>query len=180
MPSASRRCSMKLTTFSPACAFGASRLMRCSSTPRLPRAAGADVRTGVRVPGLITEGGRVSGVDTAGGPIHGQLVVGADGRHSTVASLVGAREYHVAPAGKMFAWAYFEGVHDREGRARIGRRGTRGFLASPTDGDLYMAAVAIDMAEQAEFHADRDANFTAGIRAWPGRGDVGAKGGGVL
>jgi menaquinone-9 beta-reductase len=139
-------------------------------------AAGADVRTGLRVTGLITEDGRVSGVDTAGGPIHGQLVVGADGRHSTVASLVGAREYHVAPAGKMFAWAYFEGVHDREGRARIGRRGTRGFLASPTDGDLYMAAVAIDMAEQAEFHTDRDANFTAGIRAWPELADVVANG----
>ena len=138
--------------------------------------AGADVRTGLRVTGLITEDGRVSGVDTAGGPIHGQLVVGADGRHSTVASLVGAREYHVTPAGKMFAWAYFEGVHDREGRARIGRRGTRGFLASPTDGDLYMAAVAVDRADQAEFHTDRDAHFTAGIRAWPELADVVATG----
>jgi menaquinone-9 beta-reductase len=130
-------------------------------------AAGADVRTGLRVTGLISEAGRVTGVDTAAGPIHGQLVVGADGRHSTVASLAGAREYHVAPAGKMFAWAYFEGVHDREGHAWIGRRGARGFLAGPTDGDLYMAAIGIDMAEQAEFHTDRDANFTAGIRAWP-------------
>jgi 2-polyprenyl-6-methoxyphenol hydroxylase-like FAD-dependent oxidoreductase len=139
-------------------------------------AAGADVRTGLRVTGLITEDGRVSGVDTAGGPIHGQLVVGADGRHSTVASLVGAREYHVAPAGKMFAWAYFEGVHDREGRVRIGRRGTRGFLAGPTDGDLYMAAIAIDMAQQAVFHTDRHANFTAGIRAWPVLADVVANG----
>src|SRR6202041_241637 len=45
--------------------------------------AGADVRTGVRVTGLITEGGRVSGVDTAGGPLHGPLVGGADGRPFT-------------------------------------------------------------------------------------------------
>jgi menaquinone-9 beta-reductase len=139
-------------------------------------AAGAEVRTGLRVTGLITEDGRVTGVDTAVGPIYGRLVVGADGRHSTVASLVGAREYHVAPAGKMFAWAYFEGVHDREGRARIGRQGTRGFLASPTDGDLYMAAIGIDMAEQAEFHTDRAANFTAGIRAWAELADVIANG----
>ena len=121
-------------------------------------AAAVDVRTGLRVTGLISEGGRVTGVDTAAGPIHAQLVVGADGRHSTVASLVGAREYHVAPAGKMFAWAYFEGVQDREGRVRIGRQGARGFLAGPTDGDLYMAAVGVDMTEQAEFHTDRDAN----------------------
>jgi menaquinone-9 beta-reductase len=135
-------------------------------------AAGADVRTGLRVTGLISEDGRVTGVETAGGPIHARLVVGADGRHSTVASLVGAREYHVAPAGKMFAWAYFEGVHDREGRVRIGRRGAQVFLAAPTDGDLYMAATGIDMAEQAEFHADRDANFAAGLRAWPELADV--------
>src|ERR1700757_1937038 len=139
-------------------------------------AAGVDVRTGLRVTGLITEDGRVTGVDTAAGPIHAQLVVGADGRHSTVASLVGAREYHVSPAGKMFAWAYFEGVQDREGRVRIGRQGARGFLAGPTDGDLYMAAVGVDMTEQAEFHTDRDANFTAGIRAWPELADVIADG----
>jgi menaquinone-9 beta-reductase len=139
-------------------------------------AAGVDVRTGLRVTGLIRADGRVTGVDTAAGPIHGRLVVGADGRHSTVASVVGAREYHVAPAGKMFAWAYFEGVHNREGRARIGRRGARAFLAGPTDGDLYMAALGVDLADQAEFHADRDANFKAGIRAWPELADVIADG----
>jgi menaquinone-9 beta-reductase len=139
-------------------------------------AAGADVRTGTRVTDLIREHGRVTGVQTAAGPIYGRLVVGADGRHSTVASLVGAREYHVAPAGKMFAWAYFEGVRNREGRAWIGRKGAKGFLAGPTDGDLYMAAIGIDMTAQAEFHADRDAYFTAGLRAWPELAEVVADG----
>jgi menaquinone-9 beta-reductase len=139
-------------------------------------AAGVDVRTGLRATDLISEGGRVIGVNTAAGPIHGQLVVGADGRHSTVASRVGAREYHVAPAGKMFAWAYFEDVPDREGRVRIGRRGARAFLAGPTDGELYMAAVGVDMAEQAEFHTDRDANFIAAIRGWPELADIVADG----
>lgn len=135
-------------------------------------AAGADVRTGLRVTNLVTDDGRVTGVHTPAGPIHGRLVVGADGRHSTIATLSGAREYHVAAPGKMFAWAYFEGVRDREGHARLGRRGDLGFLAGPTDGDLYMAAIAIDMAKQAEFHANRDANFTAGLRAWPELAEV--------
>lgn len=135
-------------------------------------AAGADVRTGVRVTSLTTEDGRVTGVDTTSGPIQARLVVGADGRHSTVASLVGAREYHVAPPGKAFAWGYFEQVGDREGHARLGRRGDMGFLAGPTDGDLYMAAIAVDMTKQAEFHANRDANFTAGIQTWPELADV--------
>ena len=139
-------------------------------------AAGVDGRTGLRVTGLLGEDGRVTGVDTAAGPIHAPLVVGADGRHSTVASLVGAREYHVAPAGKMFAWGYFQDVRDREGRARIGRRGAQVFLAAPTDGDLYMAAIGIDMAKQTEFHADRDANFTAALRGWPELADVVAAG----
>jgi menaquinone-9 beta-reductase len=135
-------------------------------------AAGADVRTGLRVTDLITEDGRVTGVDTAAGPIYGRLVVGADGRHSTVASLVGAREYHTAPAGKMFAWAYFQDVRDRGGHVRIGRRGAQVFLAAPTDDDLYMAATGIDMAKQAEFHANRDANFMAALRGWPELADV--------
>jgi 2-polyprenyl-6-methoxyphenol hydroxylase-like FAD-dependent oxidoreductase len=140
-------------------------------------AAGADVRTGLRVTGLTTEDGRVTGVETADGePVQAGLIVGADGRHSTVASLVGAREYRVTSPGRMFAWAYFEGAADREGRLRIGRRGKWAFLAGPTDADLYMAAVVSDMADQAEFHADRDANFAAGIQAWPELADAIADG----
>jgi 2-polyprenyl-6-methoxyphenol hydroxylase-like FAD-dependent oxidoreductase len=136
-------------------------------------AQGVDVRTGVRVTGLTTQGGRVTGVETAGGePINARLVVGADGRHSTIASLVGASEYHVTSPGRMFAWAYFAGAADREGHLRLGRQGKLGFLAGPTDGDLYMAAIGFDMADQAGFHADRDANFAAGIRAWPELADV--------
>jgi 2-polyprenyl-6-methoxyphenol hydroxylase-like FAD-dependent oxidoreductase len=135
--------------------------------------AGADVRTGVRVTCLTTDDGRVTGVRTADGePIRARLVVGADGRHSTVASLVGAREYHVTSPGRMSAWAYFEGATGRECRLRLGRQGKLAYLAAPTDGDLYMAAVWLDMADQAEFHADRDANFAAGIRAWPELADV--------
>jgi 2-polyprenyl-6-methoxyphenol hydroxylase-like FAD-dependent oxidoreductase len=136
-------------------------------------AAGADVRTGVRVTGLTIDDGRVTGVQTAGGePIQARLIVGADGRHSTVASLVGAREYHVTSPGRMFAWAYFEDAADPERRVRLGRQGNLAYLASPTDAGLYMAAVVIDMADQDEFHADRDANFAAGIRAWPELADV--------
>ncbi|MCW2649687.1 MAG: hypothetical protein JWR32_663 [Mycobacterium sp.] len=140
------------------------------------REAGADVRTGSRVTRPVTDDGRVTGVETDHGPIHAQLVVGADGRHSTVASLVGAAEYHVSPPGRMAAWAYFEGVADREGRARLGRVGELAYLAGPTDGDLYMAALTTSFANQSEFHADRDANFTAGMRAWPELADLLAPG----
>ena len=103
--------------------------------------AGAEVRTGTRVTGLLQEDGRVAGVETERGPLRAPLVVGADGRRSTVADLVGAAEYHVAPPGRLFAWAYFEGVADTEGRMRLGQLGELAFLASPTDAGLYMAAV---------------------------------------
>jgi 2-polyprenyl-6-methoxyphenol hydroxylase-like FAD-dependent oxidoreductase len=136
------------------------------------REAGVDVRTGSRVTRLVMDDGRVAGVETEGGPVHARLVVGADGRHSTMASLVGAEEYHVSPPGRIAAWAYFDGVADMEGRARLGRIGELAYLAGPTDGDLYMAALTTSFANQAEFHADRDANFTAGIRAWPELADV--------
>jgi 2-polyprenyl-6-methoxyphenol hydroxylase-like FAD-dependent oxidoreductase len=134
-------------------------------------AAGAQVRTGLRVTGLLRDEDRVTGVLTDKGPIHAHLVVGADGRHSTVAAAVGAQEYHVTPPGRMAAWAYFEGV-DRNGPACIGRVKDMAYLASPTDGELYMAAIAPDLSRAAEVHADRDSFFTNSIQRWPELSDV--------
>lgn len=136
------------------------------------RDAGADVRTGSRVNRLVMDDGRVAGVETDGEQVHAQLVVGADGRHSTIASLVGASEYHVAPPGRLAAWAYFEGVTDCNGHAWMGRIGDLGYLAAPTDGGLYMVAITTSFAKRAQFQADRDAYFTAGIQGWPELADV--------
>jgi menaquinone-9 beta-reductase len=134
-------------------------------------AAGAEVRTGARVNGLLRDGDRVTGVRTDKGTIHARLVVGADGRHSTVAGTVGAQEYDVTQPGRMAAWGYFEGV-DREGLARFGRMKDMGYLAGPTDGDLYMAAIAPDQSRVNEFQADRDTFFTNAIRHWPELADL--------
>jgi menaquinone-9 beta-reductase len=129
-------------------------------------AAGAEVRTGTRVTGLLRDEDRVTGVRTDKGDIRARLVVGADGRHSTAAEAVGAREYDVTQAGRMVAWGYFEGV-DREGVALFGRMKDMGYLAGPTDGDLYMAAIAPDIGRANEFQADRDNFFDNAIRRWP-------------
>src|SRR5438270_11834848 len=72
--------------------------------------AGADIRTHTTVTDLIHEGGRVAGVVTTKGALRAPLVVGADGARSTIARLVGAREYHRTAAGRVFMWAYFEGA----------------------------------------------------------------------
>ena len=134
---------------------------------RAAASAGADVRTATPVKAVIRDNGRVAGVETGGGPLRASLVVGADGRSSTVAGAVGAAEYHVAPPGRIFAWAYFEGARDTEPRLRLGQVGSLAFLASPTDSGLYMAGVCPSQSDRDEFLSDRERGFTSGLAAWP-------------
>jgi len=129
--------------------------------------AGADVRTGAGVTDLLWNDGRVAGVETKQGSLHAQLVIGADGRASTVARLVGSAEYNVAPPGRMFAWAYFDGVADAEGHLRLGALGEMTFVASPTDAGLFLAAVCPPMADKDVFLGDREGGYMAAIDAWP-------------
>lgn len=138
-------------------------------------AAGAELRTGLRVTGLIADDGRVAGIHTAQGSIRATLTVGADGRNSTIADLVGASEYLTTPPGRIPAWAYFSGVKQPEGRLRIGRVGDIAFIASPTDSDLYMAGIAIDVTDEAELqalHRDREGTFRQGLGRWPELADL--------
>ncbi|MET0386093.1 MAG: NAD(P)/FAD-dependent oxidoreductase, partial [Polyangiales bacterium] len=83
-------------------------------------AAGAELRPETRVTELLYEDGRVCGVraEHAGQSerLRARWVIGADGRNSTVARLLGARDYveHVSERGGY--WAYFPkpGCWDRE------------------------------------------------------------------
>lgn len=133
--------------------------------------AGVDVRTGCRATGVCTHNDRVIGVDTADGPVRADLVIGADGRESIVAKSVRARKYLVKPAGRIPVWGYFA-TGPQEPRLRIGRRGNLAYLASPTDSGLYMAAVAVDHREAAEFHRNREANFRNALGGWPELDDI--------
>lgn len=78
------------------------------------RERGADVRHGVQLLDLVREkGGRVSGVvvkDEIGTRrvVRAGLVVGADGRRSTVARLVGAAPYVVGRHATSCAFGYFD------------------------------------------------------------------------
>ncbi|MEO3785214.1 NAD(P)/FAD-dependent oxidoreductase [Actinocorallia sp. B10E7] len=77
--------------------------------------AGAEVRHGCTVLGLLEEDGRVTGVRyrTPGGKTTAdrcRLVVGADGMRSTVARLAGAEEYAVHPRLTCAYYTYWSGV----------------------------------------------------------------------
>jgi 2-polyprenyl-6-methoxyphenol hydroxylase-like FAD-dependent oxidoreductase len=130
-------------------------------------AAGADVRTGTAVTGLVEDRGRIAGVETTRGGLRAPLVVGADGARSTLARLVGASEYHQTPPGGIFTWAYLEGVPAENDGVWLGKIGDHGFLASPTDSGLFMAAVVLPMDRREELRRDRETAYTAGLTHWP-------------
>jgi len=75
-------------------------------------AAGAELRDRTRVTALLEEDGRAVGVRTVYGDgehvFRGGLIVGADGRRSTVAELVGAEEYLAYDAPRGMYWAYWD------------------------------------------------------------------------
>ena len=75
------------------------------------RAAGAEVRFGVSVTGLRrSRAGRVTGITGRAGAARleatADLVIGADGRRSTIARCVGAGAAHVAPASSAVIYRY--------------------------------------------------------------------------
>lgn len=129
--------------------------------------AGAEVRTETAVTGLVTEDGVVRGVRTEGGEIRAGLVVGADGPHSIVAGLAGARPYHVTPPGRFGLWGYFEQAANPPGRAALGRIGDVGFAGMSTDAGLYMAALFLPMSDLATAAADTGAAFARGTARIP-------------
>lgn len=136
--------------------------------------AGAHVRTGARVTGLVERNGRVFGVrveaddgDPSGETVlEAPLVVGADGRTSTVARLVGARRYNEIPSQRMSSWAYYEGATPPAPATFVAHRWDEEFLvACPCDGGLYMV-IAIPPADRVgSFVGDPGAALDAHVAA---------------
>ncbi len=128
--------------------------------------AGAEVRPQTAVTGLAVGNDRVAGVTTPSGELRAPLVVGADGTRSAVARMVGAREYHPTPNGRVFMWSYYE-ADPTDGEMWIGKVGDHTYLGMPTDGGLTLIGVCPSIERRDEVRADREAVFEAGLRAWP-------------
>jgi 2-polyprenyl-6-methoxyphenol hydroxylase-like FAD-dependent oxidoreductase len=138
--------------------------------------AGADVRTGCAVEDVIIESGEVVGVRTRDGDIRARLVVGADGRHSTVAKRVAAREYCTRRAGRLPTWAFYKGVDTDSGffYGTVGRgpgRGSSAYLGLPLD-DCFLVSVNVPMDDAQDFLADRYANFDTELERFPQLADA--------
>ena len=122
------------------------------------REAGAEVREHRKVVGLLRDAsGRVSGVrwqggDGASGEITAKLVIGADGRDSVVAELVGTRTHHEWPNQRMMAYAYYsEGQPDLQNLAMQWRQGKELVTVFPCDGDQVLVLLMPPVARAADF-----------------------------
>jgi flavin-dependent dehydrogenase len=122
--------------------------------------AGADVRMGAKVTGLIEEGGRVSGIRVGDAEIRARLVVGADGRTSTVADLVGARKYNLVPNERALYWAFFEDAAPVAERTFVSHRwADRFILGIQSDGGLYQVLVWPEFDDVDRFKGDLEGLF---------------------
>ncbi|MFB8003802.1 NAD(P)/FAD-dependent oxidoreductase [Nocardia sp. NPDC056000] len=112
------------------------------------RAAGAQIRERSRVVALVWAGRRVVGVrylDRNGNErrIDARLVIGADGRRSTVARLVGAHApYRIEPSGRSCVFAYWHDTSlEWRSVAAQWRSGDLLGTAFPCDGGLLLCLI---------------------------------------
>ncbi len=134
-------------------------------------AAGADVRMGATVTDLLRRDGRVAGVQfTQGGvarELRASLVVGADGRASTVARRAGARYYHVSHNQRSYYWGYFADADVGATPTFYFHRWSDRFIwAAPTDGGLFLAGMSPELPDLDKFvRGDREALYLEQVRS---------------
>jgi flavin-dependent dehydrogenase len=121
--------------------------------------AGAEVRFGTKVTGLLEEEGRVAGVRTDSGELRARVVVGADGRTSTVAQLCGSRRYNLTPNERAAYWAFYEGVDAGEPTFVSHRWADRFILGIPSDAGLYQVLVWPEFSDLDRFGGDIERCF---------------------
>src|ERR1700692_2821026 len=126
--------------------------------------AGAQVRMATAVNVLARDSGPVPGVRirTNGSEVElrARIVVGADGRNSTVADLVGARKYNLVPNERFAYWAFFEGADPAREPTHVFHRWAERFvIATPCDNGLYQVLVIPDMGELPRFRADLERSY---------------------
>jgi menaquinone-9 beta-reductase len=139
------------------------------------RAAGAEVRERCRVTGLIHAGGRVAGVRYRDGDdrereLRAPLVVGADGRRSTVAQLAGAeRPYRARASGRACFFAYWEdGRPEWRGTAAQWRAGPELGTAFPCDDGLILVLLQPPEARAGELRRDPARGYERTVASIPG------------
>ena len=134
------------------------------------RAAGAEVREGVRATGLVLEDGVVAGVtcENGAGPetLRARLVIGADGRRSVVARQLGLLREHRSL--RKFAvrghWEAMDGLEDW-GEMHVGGGGYCGI--APLSPRRANVTFVLDRAEMIGAGGDLESFYRETLRRWP-------------
>jgi flavin-dependent dehydrogenase len=132
--------------------------------------AGAELREGAIVDGLLSDGEQVTGIrgrTSRGAPIaeRARIVIGADGKHSTIARLVGAPSYMEQPPLTCWYMAYW-GNLPCDG-LEMHWRPRRLIFVLPTHDRLTLVAVAWPHHEFAQFRSDIAGNYRATLGQMP-------------
>jgi flavin-dependent dehydrogenase len=138
-------------------------------------ASGAELREGFAVQDFIQDGPRIAGVvgrSAASGALvreRASIVIGADGRNSTLARRVATPIYEYAPPMNCWYWSYWSGF---EGDAlEVTVRNRRAIYGFPTNDGLYALSVAWPLEELPKVKADIEGEFEKVVRAMPGFGE---------
>jgi 2-polyprenyl-6-methoxyphenol hydroxylase-like FAD-dependent oxidoreductase len=131
--------------------------------------AGAEVLLDAKVTALVRDHGRVTGVhvvhDGSEQALEARLVVGADGRNSTVARLAGSRKYNLTPNERFAYWSFFEGADPGAEPAVIFHRWSGNFVvAIPADSGLYQVLALPALSELPRFRQSLEASYLEYIR----------------
>jgi menaquinone-9 beta-reductase len=141
------------------------------------REAGAEVRLGLRVLEVVRDGGRVSGVvvedrDGKREELRCMVVVGADGRNSTIAERVGAAKYLDYPSPRGFYWAYWQrpawyGDPPYESSTFVSFHERLLRFAFPVNRDQLILGVGFPLAELPRWKQDPTARLVEALAARP-------------
>ncbi|MDX8151785.1 NAD(P)/FAD-dependent oxidoreductase [Patulibacter brassicae] len=144
------------------------------------RAAGAEVRERCTVTEVLWEGGRAAGVrytdpDGASRELRARLVVGADGRRSQMAQLLGSDVYRTAENGRGLAFHYVRDpwAGDPEGAAHRDsitqwRVGDTLGMFFPTDQEGGLALFMPPKEDISRFRKDADGVWAEKVASNPG------------
>ncbi|BFP54822.1 NAD(P)/FAD-dependent oxidoreductase [Streptomyces sp. CMC78] len=137
---------------------------------------GVDLKPGHTVNELLVEDGRVVGVAGAAGDeafsLRARLVVGADGKESTVARLAGART-ETTENGRFSYFAYFKGLARQSGdTARVYYLEPDNAYVMPMEDDVTVIAAVVSKTRLDEFKADLDGAYTNFVRSLPEAPDI--------
>jgi flavin-dependent dehydrogenase len=153
--------------------------------------AGATLRDRTKVVGLLRENGRVVGVEAVEGhesaegggqekptkrrlEFRARLVVGADGRHSTVAELAHAKEYLAYDSPRFGYWGYFPTPPGWANKATHPYDAYIGFsqdgkirLVFQTDSNLLLVGVTPLLSEHPSWKGRHEEAFLEAMRSSP-------------